>query len=63
MQRALLLTIDVSNATASTNCVAICLGMNTKSNTSNKPFLIAGKFVIISFAALCVDEREENKLE
>jgi hypothetical protein len=46
------LTMDVSNATARTSCVAICLGMNTKSSVSSKPFRIAGRFFIISFAAL-----------
>jgi hypothetical protein len=56
-----LLTIEVSNATASTNCVAICFGMNTKSNASNKPFLIAGRFAIISLAALCRRENSWNK--
>lgn len=52
--------MDVSSATASTSCVAICFGMNTKSNASSKPFRIAGRLAIISLAALWWQTRENE---
>jgi hypothetical protein len=45
-------TIDVFNATARTNCLAICLGMNTSSAALRKKLLISGSCVMSTFAAL-----------
>jgi hypothetical protein len=46
------LTILVSKATAKTNCLPTCFGINTISNASSNTRFISGKLAIIMLAAL-----------